>query len=129
MKHKLFGALVGAALLSGCATNNQLYQWGDYEEVLFVHFHEPAVRDEMLTNYYTFVNTVASGSSKNNKPLAPGLFAEAGTFMLEAGDIDAAIRFYQLEARAWPESQRLMNTLIGNLQKQQQRQQGAADEK
>ena len=128
MNNKLLGALVGAALLSGCATNNQLYQWGDYEETLFVYFHEPEVRDAMLANYYVFVNNAATGTSKNKKPLAPGLFAEAGTFMLEQGDSDAAIRFYQLEANTWPESRHLMNTLIKNLQAQKANQQGAADE-
>lgn len=128
MKHKLLGALVGAALLSGCVANNQLYQWGDYEETLFVYFHEPEVRDEMLANYYVFVNQAAAGTSKNKKPLAPGLLAEAGTFMLEAGDIDAAIRFYELEANTWPESRHLMTTLITNLRAQAERQQGAADE-
>ena len=127
MTHKLLGALVGAALLSGCVANNELYQWGDYEETLFVYFHEPDVRDEMLTNYYAFINTAAT--TTNKKQLAPGLFAEAGTFMLEAGDIDAAIRFYQLEADRWPESRHLMNTLITNLRAQTERQQGAADEK
>lgn len=120
MKHKLLGAVFIAALLSGCASNTQLYQWGDYEEVLFVHFHEPAVRDEMLANYYTFVNTVADGTIQSKKPIAPGLFAEAGTFMLDSGDIEAAIGFYQLEANTWPESRHLMTTLITNLRAQTQ---------
>jgi hypothetical protein len=117
MKLKLLGCVCAAALLAGCATNNHLYQWGNYEDTLFAHFHEPEVKEEMLTAYMAFLE---KAPTKNTKKVAPGLFAEAGTFMLEKGDTKAAIRFYELELSVWPESEPLMSMLIRNLNAREQ---------
>lgn len=112
-KTKLIIPLVLTALLSACApTSSSLYTWGTYEETLFVNYHEPAVKEEMLDDYLAFVRKY-QGSTKR---LAPGLFAEAGTFMLERNNPQAAIEFYELERQNWPESEPLMTTLITNLQ-------------
>lgn len=116
MKHRTLMILVMALAIAGCANQRNLYQWGNYEETLFVYFHEPAVKDEMLKNYFAFIEA----SQSEPKKLAPGLFAEAGTFMLERGNRDAAIRFYQLEHDSWAESRPLMATLIKNLEVQAQ---------
>ena len=117
MKLKLIGCVCAAALLAGCVTNNHLYQWGNYEETLFAHFHEPEVKEEMLTAYMAFLE---KAQTKKTKKVAPGLFAEAGTFMLEKGDTKAAIRFYELELSVWPESEPLMSMLIHNLNAREQ---------
>lgn len=115
-------ALLTSFLISGCATNKNLYQWGNYEETLFAYFHEPDVKEEMLEYYFEFIAEAQTGK----KPVAPGLFAEAGTFMLEKGNTPAALRFYELERAAWPESSALMTTLITNI-KARQEAQGASE--
>ena len=103
--------LAVAALLSGCVTNTNLYDWGDYEETLFVFYHEPAYKEGALQNYLTFLE-----QHQGPKLLAPGLYAEAGTFMLEEGNIEQAIQYYRLESEQWPESRPLMSVLIDNLE-------------
>lgn len=103
-------------VLAGCASNNQLYTWGNYEESLFVNYHEPEVKEEILNDYIQFIDENRSAKKK----IAPGLFAEAGTFLYERGDTTGAIRFYELEKQAWPESQQLMQTLINSLQERAQ---------
>ncbi|WP_194755491.1 DUF4810 domain-containing protein [Aliidiomarina indica] len=109
---KLAGlGLTAMLLLAGCQTNQHMYQWGNYEETLFTYFHEPAVKDEMLEKYLDFL----ARSSRDSKRVAPGLFAEAGTFLFEAGDFEGAIRFYELEAKLWPQSRPLMETLIASI--------------
>lgn len=115
MKFKSVIFILLALSLAGCATNRNLYQWGNYEETMFVYFHEPAVKQEMLENYIEFIES----SQSNPKKLAPGLFAEAGTFMLDQGDRQAALRFYELEHASWPESRVLMAMLIQTLKAQQ----------
>lgn len=104
------------ALLSACASNNGLYEWGSYEEALFVNYHEPAVKEEMLDGYLTFVRN----HNDEERKLAPGLYAEAGTFMLDRGNAKAAIELYRLERDNWPESEALMTTLIRNLKERTQ---------
>lgn len=103
--------LLLAALLAGCATNNHLYEWGPYEGTLFTLYHEPAAKEKALEQYMKFIEI-----SDRRRPLAPGLYAEAGTFLLEQGDIEGAIQFYKLERDAWPESQPMLTTLIENLE-------------
>ncbi|MRJ42194.1 MULTISPECIES: DUF4810 domain-containing protein [Idiomarina] len=115
MKLKLLWVVLGSLLTSACVTNNNLYQWGNYEEALFVYYHEPEVKEEILIDYLEFIET----AQQKPKPVAPGLFAEAGTFLLEQGKRAEAIKFYQLEHDTWPESQLFMAALIRNLQTQQ----------
>ncbi|RUO38002.1 DUF4810 domain-containing protein [Aliidiomarina taiwanensis] len=99
-------------LIAGCqSTPNTYYAWGNYEDALFANYHEPEAREEELTKYLNFLES----TPRNNLRFGPGLFAEAGTFMLERGDVGRAIQFYELESANWPESKPLMETLITNL--------------
>lgn len=102
-------------LLAGCASNQGLYDWGQYQETLFVVYQEPALKEEALKNYVEFVET--GGTPQH--PIAPGLFAEAGTFMLVQGDVVSALKFYKMEYEAWPESRPMLSMLIENLEARQ----------
>ncbi len=99
-------------MLAGCqATPKSLYTWGNYEDALFANFHEPEAREAELTEYLAFIQS----TPKHDLRFGPGLYAEAGTFMLHQGNIPQAIHFYQLEANNWPASKTLMDTLVKNL--------------
>lgn len=99
-------------MLAGCQTTpKSLYAWGNYESALFANFHEPAARETELAKYFTFIES----TPKYNQRFGPGLYAEAGTFMLQQGNVPQAIHFYQLEATSWPASKALMDTLVRNL--------------
>lgn len=104
--------VVLAVALSACAGPNTMYSWGQYEETLFIHYHDPALKEEALGKYIRFIE---SGGTPEH-PVAPGLFAEAGTFMLEQGNIESAIKYYQMEYDAWPESRPMLGVLIKNLE-------------
>lgn len=98
--------------LSGCQTApTSLYAWGNYESALFASFHEPEAREAELAKYLAFMQL----APKYEQKFGPGLYAEAGTFMLQQGNIEQAILFYELEANAWPASLPLMHTLVLNL--------------
>ena len=114
MNKSLVLMLLSALLLAGCATGNKtLYDWGQYEQTLFVVYHEPEYKDQALENYLAFVRQY-EGQSR----LAPGLYAEAGTFLLEQGDVNGAIGFYKMEYERWPESRPMLGILIENLEGQ-----------
>lgn len=115
MSKRFFFTLSIFVLLTGCVSNQGLYEWGQYQETLFVVYQEPAQKEEALKNYVDFVET--GGTPQH--PLAPGLYAEAGTFMLEQGDMDSALKFYKLEYEAWPESRPMLSMLIENLEARQ----------
>ena len=107
----LFTALL---TLSACESTQSQYVWGNYERTLFAHYQDSSARERELKNYLAFMATAPAAPRK----FAPGLLAEAGTFMLEQGNTQEAIRFYALEARYWPQSEALMNTLIETLSAQ-----------
>ncbi|ROQ19794.1 hypothetical protein EDC38_0382 [Marinimicrobium koreense] len=112
MNRKLLFAVGVLGLLSACVAPQTMYDWGQYEQTLFVHYHEPALKKEALADYIAFVEQ----GGRPDHPLAPGLYAEAGTFLLEEGDLSGAMRFYQMEYDAWPESRPMLGTLIENLE-------------
>ncbi|MBK1872019.1 DUF4810 domain-containing protein [Marinobacter sp. 1-3A] len=107
--------VLAAVLATGCATGNkQLYDWGQYEQTLFVVYHEPEYKEQALSDYLAFVQT-----HNGQGTLAPGLYAEAGTFLLEQGDVGGAVDFYKMEYEQWPESRPMLGILIENLEAQQ----------
>lgn len=114
MISKYFVVSVLLILLTACAGPQTMYDWGQYEQTLFIHYHDPALKEEALREYIAFVE---QGGTEEH-PIAPGLYAEAGTFMLEAGDIKSAVKFYQMEYDAWPESRPMLGVLIENLEGQ-----------
>lgn len=114
MKKKLLVGMGFLALLSACAGPQTMYNWGHYEQTLFIHYHDPSLKKEALENYIAFVEE----GGEPERPLAPGLYAEAGTFMLEEGDLTSAIHFYKMEYDAWPESRPMLSILIENLEAQ-----------
>lgn len=103
---KLLGLILTLALTAllttGCATDTSLYNWGKYEQVLFINYHEPEYKEQAIQQYISFINE--QQSSNKTKLLAPGLFAEAGTFMLERGDYKNALVFYKMEYDTWPKA-------------------------
>jgi hypothetical protein len=114
MNKRLIPAALVVLLATGCATGNkQLYDWGDYEQTLFVVYHEPEYKEQALNNYLTFVQ-----EHNGQGTLAPGLYAEAGTFLLEQGDVNGAVDFYKMEYERWPESRPMLGILIENLEAQ-----------
>lgn len=105
-------AIVVAAT-AGCASSGgALYQWGSYEQDLFLYYQEPAQRDAIIEREMTFIDKLES----QGKTPPPGLYAELGTLLLLSGRADEAIEFYQKEHNAWPESQVMMGAMIENLQ-------------
>lgn len=123
--NKLGLALI-VLLTTGCATDTRLYSWGEYEETLFTVYHDPEYKEKTIKQYIDFINQQQalnkqniqkeSANHKAVKKLAPGLYAEAGTFMLEQGDYKNALVFYKMEYELWPESQPMLGVLIKNLE-------------
>lgn len=116
MSKKLLWVALAAVLTTGCASNSQLYDWGQYEQTLFISYHEPEYKEKAIQKYITFIREHQGINAQGTNILAPGLCAEAGTFMLEKGDFKNAIVFYKMEYELWPESRPMLGILIKNLE-------------
>jgi hypothetical protein len=111
MTRRLLSTLILGSMLSGCASTS-LYTWGTYEDDLFKYFHDPAQKELAVEHHLDLVQKLTAA----DQVVAPGLYAEAGTFAFLEGDKATAVKFYALEAELWPESRPLMTVLINNLE-------------
>ena len=106
---------LAALLLGGCATQ-PLYQWGNYDSLLYQGYKDPTKMEAMKA---ALQNNIAE-SEKSGQKIAPGLYAELGTLYLQSGATDNAIVMYSHERDTWPESKGLMDAMIRNIQRRQQ---------
>lgn len=98
-------------VLSGCASQQSLYDWGGYSGMLYETYKKPDTTAANLQKLQEHVIRLEKGNAK----VAPGLYADLGTLYLQAGDRNRAVENYRKERAAWPESMGLMDAMIKNL--------------
>lgn len=108
MKNWMFLPL--ALSLAACAPKS-LYQWGGYEDMLYRGYKEPEKMEAMRTNLEAHIQKLQQSGQK----VPPGMNSELATLYLQSGDKAKARNYYSAERDAWPESRRLMDALIANL--------------
>ncbi len=109
MNFKRFTLLIGVSfIMLGCSTSK--YYWGHYENGLYKYYKEPAM---IKTYTIQLAKVIAKGEPKNRVP--PGLHAEYGYILMIQGQKNEARIQFEKEKATWPESTRLMNILINNL--------------
>ena len=119
MKRKSFlpWLVLTAVLLmaSGCA-GNRMYAWGNYDETLYAHYKNPQDHEKHLEKLKVLV-TKAETTGGGKVP--PGLYAEYGLALHEAGQTDEAVKYFGKEKEKWPESAVIMDKMIRNARRQE----------
>ena len=110
LKTTAIALVATSALLAGCQSTG-LYQWGNYEQSLYNYYKDPAELE-------AHAKAILKAIERSNGKVAPGLYAEYGTILLQQGKKAEAIEYYTKERDLWPESQHLMNAMINNLSRQ-----------
>ena len=102
--------VMASVLMTGCQTtkNVGLYHWGDYETSLSEYYKDPAQEPQLS-------DTVLITIDESEGRIAPGMYAEYATLLLQQGKVDEAIEYYTKERDYWPESRSLMNSIIAQL--------------
>jgi hypothetical protein len=120
-------AAAGAALalMTGCATNQNLYEWGGYDAALYSTYKSPETVVELQTKLETHIAAMTQAKQK----VAPGLYAELGSLYLQAGKTDEAIAQYNKERELWPESRTLMDSMIKTLESRSKTTPATSDKK
>jgi hypothetical protein len=100
-------ALAASGLITtGCATASR-FEWGGYEGALYTYAKKPDTRPEYRK---ALEQAIAQGRKANR--LAPGLLAELGYLHLEDGDTAEALKLFEEEMRAFPESRPFLQGVI-----------------
>lgn len=112
---KAIAAAVAALVLSGCAAQHGLYDWGGYDALLYQSYKDPASAAENMRKLEAHIRNLEQAGQK----VAPGLYADLGTMYLQAGNKEKAQENFKKERAAWPESRTLMDALLNNAVKAQ----------
>jgi hypothetical protein len=100
-----------ALALGGCATGNKsLYDWGNYDGMLYGTYKDPTTVVANIQQMETHVQKLEQGRQK----VPPGMYADLGMLLLQSGDKVKAQTNFKKERDAWPESAPLMDALINN---------------
>ena len=75
----------------GCA-GNRMYAWGNYDETLYAHYKNPQDNEKHLEKLNVLV-TKAETTGGGKVP--PGLYAEYGFALYEAGQTDATYELFR----------------------------------
>jgi hypothetical protein len=105
-----------SVLAQGCASGTK-YAWGDYHSTLYAHYRNPQNLEAHLERIETIVRKAESESPDR---VPPGMYAEYGYALYEAGRIEEAIVHFETEKARWPESSVLMEKMIRNARRRQE---------
>ena len=100
-------SLLAVAALSGCSHQPRL-TWNDYQDRLYDHYGQTITDEEYLAALLEAVED----SKKTGITLAPGLYAEIGTFYARAGKLEDAIPYYEMEAKNFGDSPETEGSLV-----------------
>ena len=95
--------------LMGCATTEKMYYWGDYSTTLYAARKE--ANDESLLKHKNTLENIIAESGKRNLRVPPGVYGELGYIYFRQNNNDTAVKYFEMEARTYPESRVFMERL------------------
>lgn len=98
-------------LLAGCATsqNRPSYVWQDYSSSLYSLKKTPT--DTNLKNHKEVLLAIMEESKSKSCRVPPGVYCEYGYLLLKDGKKEEALRYFDLEEQAYPESKVFIQNL------------------
>ncbi len=109
----LLPLLLALALAAGCTKKATLYEWGSYEDQVYLMYNSGgAVPVEEQIEALEADYQVARSE---NKPVPPGYHAHLGYLYYQAGKLDQSLQSFKTEKELFPESTQYMDLLISRL--------------
>ena len=94
-----------------------MYSWGNYDDCLYTHYKNPQDHEKHLEKLKAMV---VNAESKGGGRVPPGLYAEYGYALYEAGQMDEALMYFGKEKEKWPESAVVMDKMVRNVKRQEE---------
>ncbi|HEX9191122.1 MAG TPA: DUF4810 domain-containing protein [Candidatus Deferrimicrobiaceae bacterium] len=108
----LLFVVMSVPLAAGCGPK-RAYYWGDYDSALYSHYQNP----QETERYVERLGEIIRKAEVEKDKVPPGLYAEYGYALFEAGRLDDAIVYYKKERDEWQESVVFMDKMIRNTQR------------
>lgn len=84
------------------------YAWGNYDGSLYGYYKDST----KMGAHVAEIENIIKSAEKANKKIAPGIHAEYGYFLMQAGKSSDAVVQFEKEKTDWPESTQLMSNMI-----------------
>ena len=115
---KIIAAISLVLLLGGCANNQTMYHWGNYENLVYEMYKNPgkATPDQQLNTLRKDIEIAAS----KGKAVPPGVYAHMGMLYASIGDSEQAKQSLNEELAHYPESAIFLDGMLNRLEKGKQ---------
>jgi hypothetical protein len=104
--------------ISGCNPGTNIYYWGNYSSSLYNLKKEPG--DESRLKHRETLEGIFKNAEKKHKKVPPGLYCEYGYILVQQGNIDEGLKYFDLEVEHYPESKPFVERLINQIKKRQE---------
>jgi hypothetical protein len=95
--------------ITGCATQEPMYYWGNYSSSLYKYKKQP--NEENLKVHKACLINIIDESNKRNKKIPPGICCEYGYILLIEGNHKQALYYFEMEENNYPESKVFIDRL------------------
>lgn len=108
--NRVFLIAVISLVSISCATQKQMYCWGNYSDSLYDCKKKPGA--ETLSKHQAVLENIIEESTKREMRIPPGVCAELGYIYAAQNNKNKAIELFNMEKKIYPESTILMDRLI-----------------
>jgi len=105
--------LLSITLIAGCATNREIYYWGEYEQLIHDSYVTPGAADS-----YTQIEKLSADIQKaeaNGKKIAPGIYAHLGFLYAAQGKESQSQSAFMEEHSLYPESRVFIDGMMNRV--------------
>ena len=114
MKKSYVIVIISIFFFAGCATK-PMYKWGDYSSSLYKLKKEP--NNENLQKHKQVLINIMEDSKQDGLRVPPGVYCEYGYLLLNEGNKDEALKYFDMEEQTYPESTIFIQRLKTQLNK------------
>jgi len=113
-------SLLSILLMAGCATNNNIYYWGKYEQLIRDAYIKPGSAD--AATQIEKLNEDIQIAEAMGKRVAPGIYAHLGFLYALEGNDSQSIAAFKQEQALYPESNTLIEGMLNRARQSKEKQ-------
>ena len=107
--------LCAVLFVSGCATNKEMYYWGEYEKLVHDSYIKPGSADPQMQ--IEKISTDIQKSEALSKKVAPGIYAHLGFLYAIQGQQSESKEAFMEEKTLYPESSVFIDGMMSRAMK------------
>lgn len=111
-------SLLSLFLVAGCATNKEMYYWGEYEQLIHDAYVEPGSADPQTQ--IEKLNADIQKSEGLGKKSAPGIYAHLGFLYAVQGKDSQSKTAFMEERSLYPESAIFIDGMLNRARKSEE---------